>query len=50
LTPKGARERRRQRALANLATLIGAVVLARAVDDEALAKEFLGAAQVAVTA
>ena len=45
LTPKASKERRRQRALATMATLVGAVVLARAVDDEDLAKELLQAAQ-----
>jgi TetR/AcrR family transcriptional regulator, transcriptional repressor for nem operon len=44
LTPRLARERRRQQSLAALSTLVGAVVLARAVDDEALAKELLDAA------
>lgn len=44
LTPKASRERRRQRSLATLSTLVGAVVLARAVNDEALANELLQAA------
>ncbi|MCJ2024297.1 TetR family transcriptional regulator [Methylobacterium sp. J-067] len=48
LTPKASKERRRQRALATMATLVGAVVLARAVDDEDLAKELLQAAQESV--
>ena len=50
LTPKASRERRRQRSLAPLSTLVGAVVLARAVDDEALAKDLLQAAQAAAAA
>lgn len=50
LTPKASRERRRQRSLATLATLVGAVVLARAVDDEELAKDLVEAAQASVTA
>ena len=49
LTPKASRERRRQRSLATLSTLVGAVVLARAVDDEALANDLLQAAQASVT-
>ena len=49
LTPKASKERRRQRALATMATLVGAVVLARAVDDEDLAQELLQAAQDSVT-
>ncbi|WP_232628514.1 TetR/AcrR family transcriptional regulator [Methylobacterium sp. Leaf118] len=44
LTPKASRERRRQRSLARLSTLVGAVVLARAVNDEALANELIQAA------
>ncbi|RVU14369.1 TetR/AcrR family transcriptional regulator [Methylobacterium oryzihabitans] len=43
--PEPARERRRQQALANLSTLVGAVVLARAIDDEALAADLLRAAR-----
>ncbi|KQO66325.1 TetR family transcriptional regulator [Methylobacterium sp. Leaf102] len=50
LTPKASRERRRQRALATLATLVGAVVLARAIDDETLANDLIQAAQAAATA
>lgn len=49
LTPKVSKERRRRRALATTATLVGAVVLARAVDDEELANELLQAAQDSVT-
>ena len=48
LTPHAAKERRRQQSLATLATLVGAVVLARAVDDEALAIELIQAAQASV--
>ena len=46
LTPTASKERRRQRALATMSTLVGAVVLARAVDDEALADELLQAARI----
>ncbi|MBY0259459.1 MAG: hypothetical protein K2X24_17775 [Methylobacterium sp.] len=49
LTPKAVRERRRQRALANLVDPAGAVILARGVDD-ALAKELLRSARAAATA
>ncbi len=48
LTPKASRDRRRQRSLATLSTLVGAVVLARAVNDEALANELLQAAHASV--
>lgn len=48
LMPKASKERRRQRSLAMMSTLVGAVVLARAVDDEALAQELLEAAQASV--
>ncbi|MCJ2093182.1 TetR family transcriptional regulator [Methylobacterium sp. J-072] len=50
LTPRVAKERRRQRSLATLSTIVGAVVLARAVDDEALASELIQAAQASVSA
>ena len=40
--------RRRQRALATLSTLVGAVVLARLANDPALAREFLDAAAASV--
>ncbi|WP_426957865.1 TetR/AcrR family transcriptional regulator [Muricoccus radiodurans] len=40
-----ARRRRRQRALAALATLVGAVLLARAVGDDPLGEEMLAAVQ-----
>ncbi|MGX7706182.1 TetR/AcrR family transcriptional regulator [Methylobacterium sp. Gmos1] len=48
LTPRASKERRRQRSLAQLSTLVGAVVLARAVDDEALAGDLIEAARAAV--
>ncbi|MBX9932664.1 MAG: TetR family transcriptional regulator [Methylobacterium sp.] len=48
LTPKASRERRRQKSLATLSTLVGAVVLARAVNDEALANDLLQAAHASV--
>ncbi|GJD66374.1 TetR/AcrR family transcriptional regulator [Methylobacterium frigidaeris] len=48
LMPKMSRERRRQRSLAALSTLVGAVVLARAVDDEALANDLIEAARASV--
>lgn len=50
LTPRASKERRRQRSLATLSTLVGAVVLARAVDDEALANDLILAARDSVTA
>jgi TetR/AcrR family transcriptional repressor of nem operon len=49
LSPQGAKERRRQRALAKLSTLVGAVILARAVDDPSLADDLLQAARSATT-
>ena len=48
LAPKASRERRRQRSLAALSTLVGAVVLARAVEDEALARDLVEAARSSV--
>ncbi|GJD33094.1 hypothetical protein PMNALOAF_4375 [Methylobacterium adhaesivum] len=48
LTPKASRERRRQKSLATLSTLVGAVVLARAVNDEKLANDLLQAAHSSV--
>lgn len=45
LTPLGSQRRRRQRALATFSTLIGAVALARAVDDSALRSEILESAR-----
>lgn len=42
--------KRRERAIAGLSTMVGAVVLARASDDPALAAEILAAARRAVTA
>ncbi|NEU12732.1 TetR family transcriptional regulator [Methylobacterium sp. BTF04] len=50
LTPKASKERRKQRSLATLSTFVGAIVLARAVDDEALANELIQAARDSVTA
>lgn len=47
LFPQLSAARRRQRALATLVTMVGAVVLARAVNDDGLADEMLHAAQVA---
>ncbi|MBE7246215.1 MAG: TetR/AcrR family transcriptional regulator [Actinomycetospora chiangmaiensis] len=49
LMPRLSKERRRQQSLAALSTLVGAVVLARAVDDEALAQELLEAATASAT-
>jgi TetR/AcrR family transcriptional regulator, transcriptional repressor for nem operon len=43
--PKSSKERRRQRSLIALSTMVGAVVLSRGVDDEALADELLKAAR-----
>ncbi len=48
--PKSTKERRRQRSLIALSTMVGAVVLARGVDDEALADELLKAARAAISA
>jgi TetR/AcrR family transcriptional repressor of nem operon len=42
---KGTQARRRKRAIATLAGLVGALTLARAVDDPALSKEILAAAR-----
>lgn len=50
LSPRASKERRRQRSLAMLSTLVGAVVLARAVDDEVLANDLIQAAQASVAA
>ncbi len=50
LSPRAAKERRRQRSLATLSTLVGAVVLARAVDDDALAEDLIKAAQASLAA
>lgn len=47
--PKASKERRRQRSLMALSTMVGAVVLARGVDDEALADELLTAARSTIT-
>lgn len=45
LLPPSSAKRRHQRALATLSTLVGALVLARAVDDEQLVEELLDAAR-----
>ena len=45
LLRKGPAARRRQRAIATLAGMVGALTLARAVDDPALSKEILAAAR-----
>ncbi|MGU3476858.1 TetR family transcriptional regulator [Methylobacterium sp. D48H] len=47
--PKSSKERRRQRSLIALSTMVGAVVLARGVDDEALADELLATARATIT-
>ena len=44
LMPTMSEARRRRRALANLSTMVGAVILARAVDDQDLADDLLQAA------
>lgn len=48
--PKSSKERRRQRSLIALSTMVGAVVLARGVDDEELANELLAGARTVITA
>jgi TetR/AcrR family transcriptional regulator, transcriptional repressor for nem operon len=48
--PGGTARHRRQRTVASLATMVGAVVLARLADDPGLAEEFLTAATAAVLA
>jgi TetR/AcrR family transcriptional regulator, transcriptional repressor for nem operon len=45
--PAATKARRRKRALGSIATLVGAVALARAVDDDDLAEEILEAARAA---
>lgn len=47
--PRSSKERRRQRSLIALSTMVGAVVLARGVDDEGLADELLKAARSTIT-
>ncbi|GLS45385.1 TetR/AcrR family transcriptional regulator [Methylobacterium brachythecii] len=49
LTPRSSKERRRRRSLSTLSTLVGAIVLARAVDDETLASDLIEAAKASVT-
>lgn len=46
--PKGVAARRRQKSLASLSTMVGAVVLARMADDAELAREVLDAATASV--
>ncbi|SDA33040.1 transcriptional regulator, TetR family [Methylobacterium sp. UNC378MF] len=48
-TPGASEELRRDRSLAVVSTLVGAVVLARAVDDENLAKDLVRSAQALIT-
>lgn len=43
LMPDGAPERRRQQAIATFSAMVGAMVLARSIDDEALSQEILDA-------
>ena len=43
ITPAETPEERRRKALASLSAMVGAVILARAMDDPALAEEFLSA-------
>lgn len=42
-TPDGTPERRRQQAIATFSAMVGAMVLARSIDDEALSQEILDA-------
>ena len=44
LVPGRSKDAKRERALASFAGMVGAIVLARAVDDAALSKEILQAA------
>ena len=46
LLPEGAPEQRRQQAIATFAGMVGAMVLARSVDDEVLSAEILDAVKV----
>jgi TetR/AcrR family transcriptional repressor of nem operon len=48
LVPGRTKAAQRKRALAQFATMMGALILARAVDDETLSEEFLAAARAAV--
>jgi TetR/AcrR family transcriptional repressor of nem operon len=50
LLPGGAEALRQQRALATLSLLVGAMVLSRATEDEALSDEILGAARASLQA
>jgi TetR/AcrR family transcriptional repressor of nem operon len=46
--PAASAERQRRQALATISTMVGAVILARAVNDKALSAEVLEAARSAV--
>jgi TetR/AcrR family transcriptional regulator, transcriptional repressor for nem operon len=50
LVPGKSRAARRQKAISTYATMVGALVMARAVDDRALSQEILDAALASVTA
>ena len=50
LLPGASEARRRDAALARIATMVGAVAIARALDDQSLADEILAAARIAVLA
>jgi TetR/AcrR family transcriptional regulator, transcriptional repressor for nem operon len=50
LVPAKSKTARRQRAISTYATLVGAMVMARAVDDRVLSREILDAALASVTA
>ena len=49
LVPRKSKAARRQKAIITYATLVGAMVMARAVDDRALSQEFLDAGLASVT-
>jgi len=49
LVPSKSEAARRQKAISTYATLVGAMIMARAVDDAALSQEILDAAQVSVS-
>ena len=48
--PGGSRKRRREQALAAYAMIVGAILLARAVDEKKLSQEILAAAQGSIVA
>ena len=48
LVPAGSKAEKRRRAAATFASMVGALVLARALDDEALSREILRAVRTAV--